>query len=99
EAGARSWLATADRLYQLPLSLIGVAVGVALLPRLSRTVHAGDHQGAQTAMDGALIFCLALTLPAAAALMAIATWLIYGIWGRGEFLVFDAEQTGPAFFF
>jgi putative peptidoglycan lipid II flippase len=33
--GARSWLATADRLYQLPLGLVGVAIGVALLPRLS----------------------------------------------------------------
>lgn len=98
-AGARSWLATADRLYQLPLSLIGVAVGVALLPRLSRTVHANDHDGAQTAMDGALVFCLALTLPAAAALMAIPTYLIDGIWRRGEFTIFDAEQTGSALFF
>ena len=98
-AGARSWLATADRLYQLPLSLIGVAVGVALLPRLSRTVHSGDHQGAQSAMDGALVFCLALTLPAAAALMAIPTYLIDGIWRRGEFTIFDATQTGHALFF
>ncbi|MES1197611.1 MAG: murein biosynthesis integral membrane protein MurJ [Pseudomonadota bacterium] len=98
-AGARSWLATADRLYQLPLSLIGVAVGVALLPRLSRTVHGGDHQGAQDAMDGAIVFCLALTLPAAAALMAIPTWLIDGIWRRGEFTVYDAIQTGSALFY
>ena len=98
-AGARSWLATADRLYQLPLSLIGVAVGVALLPRLSRTVHSGDHEGAQSAMDGALVFCLALTLPAAAALMAIPTYLIDGIWRRGEFTIFDAEQTGAALFY
>ena len=98
-AGARSWLATADRLYQLPLSLIGVAVGVALLPRLSRTVHGGDQQGAQDAMDGALVFCLALTLPAAAALMAIPTYLIDGIWRRGEFTVFDAHQTGSALFY
>jgi putative peptidoglycan lipid II flippase len=98
-AGARSWLATADRLYQLPLSLIGVAVGVALLPRLSRTVHAGDHKGAQTAMDGALLFCLALTLPAAAALMSIPTYLIDGIWRRGEFTYYDAVHTGAALFF
>jgi putative peptidoglycan lipid II flippase len=98
-AGARSWLATADRLYQLPLSLIGVAVGVALLPRLSRTVHSGDRDGAQSAMDGALVFCLALTLPAAAALMAIPTYLIDGIWRRGEFTVFDAQQTGAALFY
>lgn len=98
-AGARSWLATADRLYQLPLSLIGVAVGVALLPRLSRTVHGGDRQGAQDAMDGALVFCLALTLPAAAALMAIPYYLIDGIWQRGEFTHYDAAQTASALFF
>jgi putative peptidoglycan lipid II flippase len=66
---------------------------------LSRTVHANDHDGAQAAMDGALVFCLALTLPAAAALMAIPTYLIDGIWRRGEFTVFDAEQTGRALLF
>ena len=42
--GARTWLATADRLYQLPLGLVGVAIGVALLPRLSTAVQAGDRQ-------------------------------------------------------
>ncbi|MFT3728511.1 MAG: murein biosynthesis integral membrane protein MurJ [Terricaulis sp.] len=98
-AGARSWLATADRLYQLPLSLIGVAVGVALLPRLSRTVHAGDQKGAQDAMDGALVFCLALTLPAAAALISIPEYLIDGIWRRGEFTHYDAVHTGQALLF
>jgi putative peptidoglycan lipid II flippase len=98
-AGARSWLATADRLYQLPLSLIGVAVGVALLPRLSRTVHAGDSEGAQDAMDQAITFCLALTLPAAAALVAIPFYLIDGIWARGAFTHYDAAQTASALFY
>jgi putative peptidoglycan lipid II flippase len=98
-AGARSWLATADRLYQLPLSLIGVAVGVALLPRLSRTVHAGDDVGAQEAMDQAITFCLALTLPAAAALVAIPYYLIDGIWARGAFTHYDAAQTASALFY
>ena len=48
--GGRSWLATADRLYQLPLGLVGVAIGVALLPRLSRAVNTGDGDDAQSAM-------------------------------------------------
>ena len=49
QAGARSWLNAADRLYQLPVGLVGVAIGVALLPRLSKAVHTHDHAGGQQA--------------------------------------------------
>src|SRR5690606_6775913 len=68
--GARSWLAVADRLYQLPLGLIGVAIGVALLPRLSHALSENDNADAQATTDQAVVFSMALTLPAAAALMA-----------------------------
>ncbi|MEI9965497.1 MAG: lipid II flippase MurJ [Caulobacteraceae bacterium] len=74
--GGRSWLAVCDRLYQLPLGLVGVAVGVALLPRLSRAVHAKDAAGAQVALDQSITFSLALTLPAAVALTAMPFFLI-----------------------
>ncbi|CAL4865993.1 Lipid II flippase MurJ [Asticcacaulis sp. MM231] len=94
--GARSWLNYADRLYQLPLGLVGVAIGVALLPALSRAVQAQDHDGAQNTMDDALIFSMALTLPAAAALIAIPFFLIDGLFTRGEFHVYDAHQTASA---
>ena len=97
--GARSWLAAADRLYQLPLGLVGVAIGVALLPRLSRAVHASDGAAAQGAMDEAVTFSLAFTLPAAAALSAIPVFLIDGLYTRGQFTSFDALQTGHALFF
>ena len=97
--GARSWLAAADRLYQLPLGLVGVAIGVALLPRLSRAVHAKDSGEAQSTMDEAITVSLALTLPAAAALIAIPFFLIDGMYTRGEFTSFDAAQTGRALFF
>lgn len=96
--GARAWLSTADRLYQLPLGLIGVAVGVALLPTLSRALGAGDRRGAQTAMDDALTFSMALTLPAAAALMAMPQLLIEGLFMRGAFNAFDAANTAAALF-
>lgn len=96
--GARTWLSTADRLYQLPLGLIGVAVGVALLPALSRAVGAGDQRGAQTAMDDALAFSMALTLPAAAALMAMPLLLIEGLFMRGAFVLYDAQNTAAALF-
>lgn len=96
--GARTWLAVADRLYQLPLGLVGVAIGVALLPRLSRAVHARDRADAQGAMDEAVTFAMALTLPAAAALVAIPLFLIDGLYTRGEFTFHDAQQTAAALF-
>ena len=96
--GARSWLAVADRLYQLPLGLIGVAIGVALLPRLSTAVHRGDEADAQDAMDQAIVFAMAFTLPAAAALVAMPYFLIDGLFQRANFHVFDAEQTSRALF-
>ncbi len=96
--GARSWLAVADRLYQLPLGLVGVAIGVALLPRLSTAVHRDDADDAQGAMDQAIVFAMALTLPAAAALVAMPFFLIDGLFQRGAFHVFDAEQTSKALF-
>jgi putative peptidoglycan lipid II flippase len=98
-AGARTWLTVADRLYQLPLGLVGVAIGVALLPRLSRAVHAKDHQGAQDATDQAITFAMALTLPAAVALAAMPFYLIDGLFTRGEFKVVDAHATASALFY
>ena len=89
----------ADRLYQLPMGLVGVAMGVALLPRLSQAVQAGDHMGADDAMDEAVGFSLALTLPAAAALVAMPFFLIDGLFTRGEFQAVDAAQTALALFF
>jgi putative peptidoglycan lipid II flippase len=94
--GARSWLAAADRLYQLPLGLVGVAVGVALLPQLSRAVHAGDPDRAQSAMDEAVTFSMALTLPAAAALVAMPFFLIDALFTRGAFTAADSQQTAAA---
>ncbi|MBW8305091.1 MAG: murein biosynthesis integral membrane protein MurJ [Brevundimonas sp.] len=97
-AGGRTWLATADRLYQLPLGLVGVAIGIALLPRLSRAVASKDHQQQQASMDEAVILSMALTLPAAAALMAMPYFLIDALFTRGAFLTFDAVNTARALF-
>jgi putative peptidoglycan lipid II flippase len=89
-AGGRTWNEVAARLYQLPLSLVGVAIGVALLPRLAQALHRDDHDEAQGSMDLAMVFALALSLPAAAALVAIPFYLIDGLFTRGEFIVADA---------
>nr|WP_312821455.1 murein biosynthesis integral membrane protein MurJ [Brevundimonas sp.] len=94
--GGRTWLATADRLYQLPLGLVGVAIGIALLPRLSGAVATGDREQQQRSMDEALILSMALTLPAATALMGMPFWLVDGLFTRGEFMAIDAENTARA---
>ena len=91
--GARNWLSVADRLYQLPLGLVGVAIGVALLPRLSRAVHAGDKKDAQSAMDEGIVLALAFCLPAAAALLAMPYFLIDGLFTRGLFTTYDSQET------
>ena len=94
--GARSWLAVCDRLYMLPQGLVGVAVGVALLPQLSRAVHARDREASQGAIDEAIVFSMALTLPAAAALLAMPFFLIDALYTRGAFTAFDAHATADA---
>ncbi len=94
--GARSWLAVCDRLYMLPQALVGVAVGVALLPRLSRAVHSGDHQGSRTALDQAVVFCMAMSLPAAVALAVMPHFLIDALYTRGKFTPDDALVTAHA---
>ncbi len=86
-AGAVSWLSLADRLYQLPLGVVGIAVGIVLLPDLSRRLRAGDDQGAQDALSRAGEFSLLLTIPSAVAFIAIPLPLVSVLYERGA--------TGP----
>lgn len=89
-AGAMSYLYYADRLYQLPLGIIGIAIGVVLLPALSSHLKAGRVFEAQKAMDQSLLMALLLTLPAAAGLIALSEPMIRLLFERGAF---DAEAT------
>lgn len=91
--GMRAWINYADRFYQLPLSLVGVAIGVALLPRLATAIGRKDHDDAQAAMDQSVVFGLALSLPAAAALVAMPGYLIDGFFARGAFTHADAAAS------
>jgi len=72
EPGAVSWLMNADQLYQLPLAVIGIALGVVLLPMLSRRVKAGDEAGAVNALNRSLEVSAILTFPAAMAFIIMA---------------------------
>jgi putative peptidoglycan lipid II flippase len=96
EEGAITYLNVADRLYQLPLGLIGIAVGVAMLPRLSRLVQEGDEPGARGALDEAVALSMAFTLPAAAAMLAIPFYLLDGLYSRGAFSAADAQNAALA---
>jgi putative peptidoglycan lipid II flippase len=98
ERGAITYLNVADRLYQLPLGLIGIAVGVAMLPRLSRLVQEEDGPGARGALDEAVALSMAFTLPAAAAILAIPYFLIDGLFVRGAFTSEDARNVALALF-
>jgi putative peptidoglycan lipid II flippase len=96
EQGAITFLNVADRLYQLPLGLIGIAVGVAMLPRLSRLVQENDAAGARSALDEAVALSMAFTLPAAAAILAIPFFMIDGLYARGAFTSDDAHSVSLA---
>lgn len=96
EAGARSWLYFADRLYQLPLGVVGIAMGVVLLPTLTGRLKAGDMQAASNAMNRALEISMALTLPAAVALGVIPVFIAEGVYQRDAFTHADAVMVGQA---
>lgn len=93
---AVSWLYSADRLYQLPLGVVGIAVGIVLLPDLSRRLKAGDDTGARNALSRAGELSLALTIPCAVALMIIPLPLVSVLFERGAFGPDDTAATALA---
>jgi len=94
--GAIQWLSVADRLYQLPLGVVGIAIGVVLLPDLSRKIRADDTDGGRHAFNRAAEFALALTIPSAVALFLAAKPMISVLFERGAFNSDDANATAAA---
>ena len=88
-----SWLYYADRLFQLPLGVIGVAIGVVLLPTLSHKLRSGDHDAVLASENRALEFALLLTLPAAVALFLAAEPIMRVLFERGAFTAVDTKAT------
>jgi putative peptidoglycan lipid II flippase len=84
-AGTQSALYYANRLNQLPIGIIGVAIGTAMLPALSRQVIAGQDALARTTLNRALEYALVLTLPAALALGTVPGALMSVLFERGAF--------------
>ena len=93
---AVSYLYYADRLYQLPLGIVGIAIGVVLLPDLSRQLRAGRIDVAEHTQNRALEFAMALTLPAAVALFVMAVPIINVLFQRGSFGPPTRSQTAAA---
>ncbi|WP_048648295.1 murein biosynthesis integral membrane protein MurJ [Nitratireductor soli] len=86
----------ADRINQLPLGVIGIAVGVVLLPELARALKAGDFADAQHLQNRSLEFALGLTLPAAVGLMVMPAPIVAILYERGQFTAHDTALTAAA---
>jgi putative peptidoglycan lipid II flippase len=94
--GAVSYLYYADRLNQLPLGLLGIGIGTAILPTLSRQISGGNAAAAGHTQNRALELSLFLALPAAVALVVAATPLIRGVFQYGAFTAADTIGTAGA---
>jgi putative peptidoglycan lipid II flippase len=91
--GAVSYLYYADRINQLPLGVIGIAIGTVLLPELSRALKGGNMAQASESQNRALELSLLFTLPAAAAFLAAAYPIMSVLFERGAFQATDAQAT------
>ena len=96
QEGAVAWLNYADRLYQLPLGVVGIAIGVVLLPDLSRKLSIDDKAGAKNAFNRAGETGLALALPAAVAFAVVPLPLVGVLFERGAFSSHDSAATSAA---
>ncbi|CCD87980.1 Putative virulence factor MviN-like protein [Bradyrhizobium sp. ORS 285] len=93
-AGAISALYYADRLNQLPIGVIGIAIGTVLLPEMSRRLTAGDHQGAMEQQRRAFEFTLLFSVPFVAAFLAVPDVITRAMFARGAFTKGDAAAAG-----
>ena len=96
QVGAISWLYGADRLYQLPLGVVGIAVGIVLLPELSRHLKSGDEGAAKEALSNGAFFTAALSFPATVALFVIPLPLAAALYGYGQNTVADVQAIALA---
>ena len=87
---AIAYLYYADRLYQLPLGIIGIAIGTVLLPELARHLKGGRDKEADAAQNQSLLISMLLSMPAATALIALAFPIVRVLFQHGAF---DATAT------
>lgn len=93
---AVSSLAYADRVYQLPLGVVGIAVAIVLLPELARALKAGNEREAANLQNRSVEFTLFLTLPAAASLLVMSEPIVRLLYERGAFAAGNSTPTVSA---
>jgi putative peptidoglycan lipid II flippase len=93
---AMPWLYYADRLYELPLAIIGIAIGVVLLPDVSRHLRAGNHPAVMDAQNRALELAMFFTVPAAVALAVVPGPIVSVLFERGKFATSDTQAVAGA---
>jgi putative peptidoglycan lipid II flippase len=93
-AGALSALYYADRLYQLPIGVIGIAVGTVLLPEMASRLARADEAGARGAQDRAIELSLLLSLPCFVAFLLVPDLIMLALFGHGAFTAADANAAG-----
>lgn len=94
--GAVSSLYYADRLYQLPVGVIGIAAGTVVLPTMSRRLAAGDVAGAEGAQNRAIGFTIALSAPFTVAFLLFPDLIMRALFMRGAFTAESALSSGAA---
>lgn len=92
-AGAISYLYYADRLNQLPLSMVGIAVGTALLPMLSKSLASDNAAESKDLFNRSLEFCFFVAIPAAVALLIVPYQMVATLFEHGKFSTQDTLQT------
>ena len=95
-AGAISWLNYAQHMFQLPIGVIGVAIGTALLPVLSRHIKAGEYDQANTQLNRGLEVSIAMSVASAIGLILLATPIIKTLFQHGLFTSLDTQNTAKA---
>src|ERR1700746_1846 len=93
-AGAISALYYADRLNQLPIGVIGIAVGTVLLPEMASRIATGDEAGAKHAQNRAIELTLLLSIPCLVAFLILPDLIMRALFMRGKFTAADATAGG-----
>ena len=92
-AGAISALYYADRIDQLPIGVIGIAVGTVLVPEMTHRLAAGDEAGARSAQNRAIEFALLLAIPCVVGFLVVPGLIMRALFMRGAFTAADAHAA------
>mgnify|MGYP003972570337 FL=1 len=94
--GAISWLYYSDRIAQLPLGIIGIAIGTALLPDLAKKISLGQMEKQNLVQERAILLTIFFSLPSSVALIYLSNLVISTLFGYGAFIESDIVATSNA---